>query len=272
VMKRTQAGSPVNVVSDAGSDRYDLVLVAVRREQLAPALNDVRSLVERPALVFFGNNPEGRAAVPSDLPGDVFLGFPGIGGSMVDGVAEYVLIPQQPTNFESTTDGRLIEIMETLRRRGFAVHSEKDMNGWLVYHAVFVSCVAAALYRCGTDPSRLGLGDEPLGGRHIQLLWKLNFFLNVQELQMMRSLPKLLAISTGAKYLSIRGCRSQYRKTNIGLIERRPHSDVGVDGAQGGVLPHQDRNAELFFLLFPNGLVEFLHGGRTVFVVQVVVV
>lgn len=160
VMKRTQARSPVNVVSDAGSDRYDLVIVAVRREQLAGALNDVRSLVERPALVFFGNNPEGRAAVPSDLPGDVFLGFPGIGGSMVDGVAEYVLIPQQPTNFESTTDRRLIEIMETLRGRGFAVHSEKDMDGWLVYHAVFVSCVAAALYRCGTDPSRLA-GDRP---------------------------------------------------------------------------------------------------------------
>lgn len=79
---------------------------------------------------------------------------------MMDGVAEYVLIPQQPTNIETTTDRRLIEIMETLRGRGFAVHLEKDMDGWLVYHAVFVSCVAAALYRCGTDPSRLA-GDRP---------------------------------------------------------------------------------------------------------------
>jgi 2-dehydropantoate 2-reductase len=73
----------------------------------------------------------------------------------VDGVAEYVLIPQQPTSFETTADRRLIEIIETLRRRGFAVHLEKDMDGWLVYHAVLISCVAAALYRCGTDPARL---------------------------------------------------------------------------------------------------------------------
>jgi hypothetical protein len=81
---------------------------------------------------------------------------------MVDGGAEYALIPQQPTNFETTTDSRLIEIMETLRGRGFAVHPEKDMDGWLVYHAVFVSCVAAALYRCGTDPSRLAGGRPTL--------------------------------------------------------------------------------------------------------------
>lgn len=29
------------------------------------------------------------------------------------------------------------------------------MDGWLVSHAVFVSSVAAALYRCDTDPGRL---------------------------------------------------------------------------------------------------------------------
>lgn len=31
------------------------------------------------------------------------------------------------------------------------------MDGWLAYHAAFVSCVAAALYRCGTDPGRLAV-------------------------------------------------------------------------------------------------------------------
>ena len=29
------------------------------------------------------------------------------------------------------------------------------MDGWLAYHAAFVACIAAALYRCGTDPARL---------------------------------------------------------------------------------------------------------------------
>jgi hypothetical protein len=29
------------------------------------------------------------------------------------------------------------------------------MDGWLAYHAAFVACITAALYRCGTDPRRL---------------------------------------------------------------------------------------------------------------------
>ncbi len=158
VFKGTRVRSPVNVVADAGSDQYELVVVTVRREQLAAAFGDLRPLAGRPAVVLFGNNPAGRAAVPSDLPGDVHLGFPGVGGSMVDGVAEYIQIPQQPTTFETTTDRRLIEIVDSLRRNGFAVHFEKDMNGWLLYHALFVSCVTAALYHCGADP--VGLAHD----------------------------------------------------------------------------------------------------------------
>jgi hypothetical protein len=34
------------------------------------------------------------------------------------------------------------------------------MDGWLTYHAAFVACVAAALYRCGADPGRLA-ADRP---------------------------------------------------------------------------------------------------------------
>jgi len=35
----------------------------------------------------------------------------------------------------------------TLRQPGFAVQRVTDMDGWLGYHAAFVACVAAALYR-----------------------------------------------------------------------------------------------------------------------------
>ena len=34
------------------------------------------------------------------------------------------------------------------------------MDGWLAYHAAFVACITAALYRCGTDPRRLA-ADRP---------------------------------------------------------------------------------------------------------------
>jgi 2-dehydropantoate 2-reductase len=89
------------------------------------------------------------------VPGDVYLGFPGVGGVMSGGTAEYVRIRQQPTAFPKETDSRLAVLEATLSGRGFGVQRVTDMDGWLVYHAAFVACVAAALYRCGTDPVRL---------------------------------------------------------------------------------------------------------------------
>jgi 2-dehydropantoate 2-reductase len=142
------------VVPDA-SGVYDIVLVAVRRDQLASACARLAVLAGKPAIVFFGNNPAGRAAIASDMPGDVYLGFPGVGGVMNSGTADYVRIRQQPTALPKTPDPRLAALEAALSSRGFAVQRVADMDGWLAYHAAFVACIAAALYRCGTDPVRL---------------------------------------------------------------------------------------------------------------------
>jgi ketopantoate reductase len=69
VMTGARAAAQVRVVHDAGGVPYDLVLIAVRAGQLGPAASALRSLAGRPALLFFGNNPSGRAALPADLPG-----------------------------------------------------------------------------------------------------------------------------------------------------------------------------------------------------------
>ena len=97
----------------------------------------------------------GRPGIAGDLPGDVYLGFPGVGGVMTSATAEYVRIRQQPTALQETSDRRLAGLESTLSSRGFAVQRVADMDGWLAYHAAFVACIAAALYRCGTDPVRL---------------------------------------------------------------------------------------------------------------------
>ena len=149
-----------NVVPDA-SGHYDLVLVAVRRDQLASACAELAVAAARPAVVFFGNNPAGLAAIPGDLPGDAYLGFPGVGGVMADGTADYVRIRQQPTALPQSPDPRLAALGSALSSRGFAIQRVADMDGWLAYHAAFVACVAAALYRCGTDPVRLA-ADRPV--------------------------------------------------------------------------------------------------------------
>jgi 2-dehydropantoate 2-reductase len=154
VQSRAEAGARTAVVPAAGG-AYDVVLVAVRREQLAPACARLGSLAARPAIVFLGNNPAGRAGLPAGLPGDVYLGFPGVGGTMAAGVAQYVRIRQQPAVLQAAPDPRLAELAAALAGQGLAVRRVRDMDGWLAYHAAFVACIGAALYRCGTDPARL---------------------------------------------------------------------------------------------------------------------
>jgi 2-dehydropantoate 2-reductase len=142
------------VVPDA-SGQYDVVLVTVRRDQLGSACAGLAGLAGKPAVVIFGNNPLGRRAMTGDLPGDTYLGFPGVGGVMTGGTAEYIRIRQQPTALQQASDPRLTALEAALSDRGFAVQRVADMDGWLAYHAAFVACVAAALFRCGTDPVRL---------------------------------------------------------------------------------------------------------------------
>jgi ketopantoate reductase len=143
------------VVPEA-SGGYDVVLVAVRSDQLTSACAGLAGLAGKPAIVFLGNNPAGRPAISGDMPGDVYLGFPGVGGVMSGGTADYVRIRQQPTALQETSDPRLAALEAALSDRGFAVQRVADMDGWLAYHAAFVACIAAALFRCGTNPVRPG--------------------------------------------------------------------------------------------------------------------
>jgi ketopantoate reductase len=123
------------VVPDA-SGNYDIILVAVRRDQLASACAGLTDLAGEPAVLFLGNNPAGRAAIAGGLPGDVYLGFPGAGGVLTGGTAEYVRIRQQPTALPETSDPRLAALESDLTGRGFAVQRVADMDGWLAYHSI----------------------------------------------------------------------------------------------------------------------------------------
>jgi 2-dehydropantoate 2-reductase len=162
VLSGSRVETRVHVISDAAAGSYDLVLAAVRTDQLAPACAQLTVLTGAPTVLFFGNNPGGRSAIPANIPGEVRFGFPGVGGIMRDGVAEYVRIKQQPTALQAATDPRLADMERTLRQREFRVQRVADMDGWLAYHAAFVACVAAALYRCGTDATVLAADRQAL--------------------------------------------------------------------------------------------------------------
>jgi 2-dehydropantoate 2-reductase len=162
VLNGSHTHGVVDVVADPADREFDLVLVCVRNDQLAAACARLTGLRGEPVVLFFGNNPGGRSTISDRVRGTVMLGFPGVGGVLRDGTAEYVRIPQQPTALQTGHDARLDEFERTLRGRGLAVQRVPDMDGWLVYHAAFVACVAAALYRCGTDPGRLAANRPAL--------------------------------------------------------------------------------------------------------------
>jgi ketopantoate reductase len=158
----SRAETRARVVPTAAAGSFDLVVTAVRSDQLAPACAQLAALTGVPTVLFFGNNPGGRSAIPADIPGDVRLGFPGVGGVLRDGVAEYVRIKRQPTALPATSDPRLADMERALRQREFSVQRVTDMDGWLGYHAAFVACVTAALYRCGTAAAVLAADRQTL--------------------------------------------------------------------------------------------------------------
>jgi 2-dehydropantoate 2-reductase len=162
VIDGTQAHSSANVIAAATEGTFDLVLVALRRDQLHTAAAPLAAVNGRPLVLFLGNNPAGRKALAAAPDATVSLGFPGVGGTMADDVASYLTISQQPTALETSDDPRLAGVAGALQDRGFAIQRVAEMDGWLAFHAVFVACVSAALYSCQTDPSRLASNRSEL--------------------------------------------------------------------------------------------------------------
>src|ERR1700678_62155 len=80
----------------------DLCLVTVRREQLASVLPDLAHATGIGRFVFLVNHANGSEECIRLLGRQrVVIAFPGIAGSLEDGIVRYVEIPQQPTVVES---------------------------------------------------------------------------------------------------------------------------------------------------------------------------
>jgi 2-dehydropantoate 2-reductase len=110
--------------------------------------------------VFFLNNPTGTEMLVEQLGSQrVVLGFPGIGGTREGTRVRYVQIRQQPTTLgevDGQMTARLRRLSAMLEQAGFPTAISRSMDGWLKTHAVFVSCVSAALALEGGDSVRLG--------------------------------------------------------------------------------------------------------------------
>jgi 2-dehydropantoate 2-reductase len=150
---------PVRCVSDVGAaERFDLVLVPVRAEQLLGTLPHLTAMNDGSDVLIFGNPAAHRGAILAALGPRALFGFPAAGGTRDGPVVRYVLISQQRTMLGEpggTTTTRIRRLHGVFGGAGFPTTISTDIDGWLLGHAAFVVPIAFALYRVGVDAARL---------------------------------------------------------------------------------------------------------------------
>ncbi|MBN1485360.1 MAG: ketopantoate reductase family protein [Chloroflexia bacterium] len=150
-------------------DEYDLVVVVMRKNQVAEVLPALAANQWVPTVLFLMNNAAGPDEFTRALgPQRVLLGFPGAGGERQRPVVRYVTTagPQAFTVTIGEPDGRrtprLARIEQAFERAGIPVDVSPNIDAWLKYHVALVSPIANALYRVGGDNYRLAHAQDSL--------------------------------------------------------------------------------------------------------------
>ena len=155
---RDRTTPPIAAVSEPSpDDRYDLVVVPVRAEQLKSTLPVLTAMTDGSDVLFFGNTAKRQAELADALGQRALFGFPAAGGVRDGSVIRYVLITQQKTMLgepdDTTTPGP--GTAGRSQGAGFPTVISANIAGWLQGHAAFVVPMAFALYRVDVDASRL---------------------------------------------------------------------------------------------------------------------
>jgi 2-dehydropantoate 2-reductase len=171
VLEEAESGQHTTVsvpsVSELQADeRYDVVLVPVRGEQLASTLPILIGMAADTNVLFFGNTTGKQAELTEALGQRAVFGFPAAGGVRDGPVVRYVLISQQKTMLgeaNGATTPRLLQLQEMLRSAGFPTRISADIDGWMLAHTAFVVPIGFALHRVGTDPATLAADAATVG-------------------------------------------------------------------------------------------------------------
>ncbi len=149
----------------APDDRYDLVMVVMRKNavgEILPVLKENRHI---PAFLFMMNNAAGSKEFTDQLGEDrVMLGFPLPGGELKG--FEVMMVPEKQGRrwripvgeADGSIRQRTREIGKVLdSMRGYRVDIRSDMDDWLKCHAaLLMPALAPALYASGISMKHLG--------------------------------------------------------------------------------------------------------------------
>lgn len=133
----------------APTDRYDVVLVAVRLDQLHAVLPILAANSQVPTLLFLLSNPTGMQPFVLLDPQRIVLGFPAIGGVRKDDVIQYISLRAMPTmlgEVDGRVTPRLRQLAAMFKQAGFTAKLSPDMQTWLQTHAITdIGIISAAI-------------------------------------------------------------------------------------------------------------------------------
>lgn len=162
----------IKVVDQLGeNDRYDLVVVAIRKNKLQSVLPVLSGNHHIKNILFLGNNVSGFDTYLEFLPKEkVLFGFGMAGGGRKEHVIHYVdsekpggkRMPLVMGEMDGQMKERTAQIKAFFERAGIPVHVSKDIDGWLKYHAAMVFPICAAIIKNDGDNHKLANNKEDL--------------------------------------------------------------------------------------------------------------
>lgn len=150
-------------------DRYDLVAVVVRKNNIQPILSMLRRYENFENFLFIGNNAEGFDQYAEYLPKEKLLfGFGTAGGGRKEHVIHYIdsekpngkRLPLTIGEMDGQIKERTRRIKALFEDARIPVEFVKDMDGWLKYHIAMVFPVCAILLKHQSDNHKLARNRE----------------------------------------------------------------------------------------------------------------
>lgn len=145
----------------APDDAYDLIIVMVRKTQVASVLPSLSKNHKTPNILLMVSNAAGYYDWIEAIGRErLLIGFAGAGGSLEDNIVYYTVVPRwlQPTTLgelDGQTTPRLKRIAKIFKRAGFPVAISHNMDAWQKTHTALIVPMANAIYMAGAATNRL---------------------------------------------------------------------------------------------------------------------
>jgi 2-dehydropantoate 2-reductase len=230
---------------------FDVILVTVRRDQLADVLPALAvTSADRVALML--NQSVDLDSIRDRLGRErTIFTFPGVGGQPIDdGTISYLEIDQQHTTIERR-DGIEAPVVELLRSAGFVLDLQDNIGDWLKTHAVFITAVGAAIIDGRGDSAALAADRSRVS--NMVLAVREGFHALARQGVAVTPTPLRMIFTMVPRFIAVRYWQHQL-KGPLGSVAIAPHvratrdtefpvisADVRRLVAGDGRTPHLDR-------------------------------